>query len=129
MHPFELRGGRAACRELGADPILHGFDVVLGARFDLLDGKNVGRLWDPRATFCTHCRAAAGKPAIWAAAGPRASANNHAHSTRTRSRISPASLNSSRTAASLAAYRPSSGESASVAWSVAAMGLSDAVAK
>jgi len=36
-------------------------------------------------------------------AGPSASANNQAHSTRTRSRISPASLNKRRTAVSLAA--------------------------
>jgi len=38
-------------------------------------------------------RATGGSAASAAAAGPRASANSHEHSTRTRSRISPASLN------------------------------------
>src|SRR5579863_5646442 len=59
-------------------------------------------------------RAARGSLARALAAGPAASARNQAHSTRTRSRIRPASLNKWRTAASLPAYRPSRGESASV---------------
>src|SRR6202022_2487695 len=59
-------------------------------------------------------RAARGSPARAAAAGPSARARNQAHSTRTRSRIRPASLNKYRTAASLPAYRPSRGESASM---------------
>src|ERR1700722_1036062 len=48
-----------------------------------------------------------------AGAGPFARPRNHAHSTRTRSRMRPASLNTWRTAASLPPYRPSRGESAS----------------
>ena len=43
MHPFELRGAGASSLELAADPVLHRLDVVIGARLDGLDRRDVGR--------------------------------------------------------------------------------------
>ena len=42
MQPLELRRRRAACAKFRAQPDLDRFDVVIGARFDLLDGRHVG---------------------------------------------------------------------------------------
>ena len=42
MHPFQLRRGRAAVLQFAAQPIFHGFDIVIGARLDLLDGRDIG---------------------------------------------------------------------------------------
>ena len=76
-----------------ADPVLHGLDVVIGARLDGLDRRHVGRRriggerLEPARARAAAARASTG------AAGPCASASNQAHSTRTRSRIRPASLN------------------------------------
>ena len=103
MHPFELRLRGAALLEPAPDPELHRLHVVLGARLDALDGGDVGLL----RIRGERLRPARAPPAASVdkarAAGPRASAGNQAHSTRTRSRMSPASLKISRTGASLAA--------------------------
>ncbi len=42
MQPLELGGGGAARPEFGAQPHFNRLHIVIGARFDLLDGRHVG---------------------------------------------------------------------------------------
>ncbi len=42
MQPFEIGGSRAARLEFGAQPNFDRLHIVIGARFDLLDGRHVG---------------------------------------------------------------------------------------
>ena len=84
-------------------PVLDRLDVVVGRALDLLDARGVGhgeRLDDPRrAAACAASRTAA----LRRSPGSPASASSHAISTRTRCRISPNSLNCSRSASTLPA--------------------------
>jgi hypothetical protein len=41
MQPLQIGVACAACLEFIAQPVLHGFDVVIGARFDGLDGGDI----------------------------------------------------------------------------------------
>jgi hypothetical protein len=42
MHPFQLSGACAARLQLAAQPILDRLDIMIGARLDLFDGRDVG---------------------------------------------------------------------------------------
>ena len=91
MHPLELRrrSRRASCSSL-ADPILDRFDVMVGARLDGLDGGDIGGTAGSLGMRSSQ-RARRGRQRGQCAAPParRPAPANHAHSTRTRSRIKP----------------------------------------